>query len=674
METRSGKKVEPPLLSNAPTGQKPAPQPSTSSKPTTRAAVPGADRQYDLEVAFPKISVFRPSSKLPTLGSTVGMLRFFNAQRQTKKGVRSDQASREVAKILTAKWYHDTLPCIDFESLVYRLEKLYREVITGSRDMRRTDGKKRKSVEMYKQLVAEKDKLYDIFEENETKRKEKEQEWGVSMGKMEEIYLADMRSDRKMECGGSVDPVWYQATMKKRRQKEMEERNKEEMARLFQFKPLSEIEELLDEDGDIKSTESVTSVDGDESDGADMVPEVDELEKNVEAADDVDIVDKSKKKKVFLKKCDVTDDSMPSRYRHVRISERKVRDDVYKALANLTGEGLSLLEAAKAVVEVANSCFDRTWKIPSEDDESYDLDTMPNKRSIREMLQMLEAQSMDLLVDKMEQGKAEGRTLTHYTDSSTKKHVGTFNAQGIHIGKDNPFPLPILPIEGETTDDIAMQTDMAFSLLAAVRGVNESEIYKLVDVHMTDITEHNKGFSEVLAEIYSLDKPAGQLFCSSHTTLGLARAFNKVVKTVEAEMELEKVVHTFMVDLEVDSKSSSVAGQALDMCLKLVAPEYSEKMWNRYKEFVVFLKEREVQPVLFAYKDARFGCLSRAAAVLLHHWTDLKDFLAAFPGINNRLACLVREVMELSYLIPVFVVWACFGVHLVGIYHFMFER
>ena len=38
--------------------------------------------------------------------------------------------------------------------------------------------------------------------------------------------------------------------------------------------------------------------------------------------------------------------------------------------------------------------------------------------------------------------------LTHYTDSSTKKHVGTFNAQGIHIGKDNPFPLPILAIDG----------------------------------------------------------------------------------------------------------------------------------------------------------------------------------------------------------------------------------
>ena len=130
-------------------------------------------------------------------------------------------------------------------------------------------------------------------------------------------------------------------------------------------------------------------------------------------------------------------------------------------------------------------------------------------------------------------------------------------------------------------------------------------------------------------------------------------------------MELEKQIQTFMVDLDVDSKNSSVAGQALDMCLKLVAPEYSEIPWNRYKEFMLFLEERNVNPVLFAYKDARFGCLSRAAAVFLHHWQDLKDLMSANPGVNNRLACLVREVMELPYLIPVFLVFACFGKPLV---------
>ena len=94
----------------------------------------------------------------------------------------------------------------------------------------------------------------------------------------------------------------------------------------------------------------------------------------------------------------------------------------------------------------------------------------------------------------------------------TPVHVGTFNAQGIHIGKDNPYPLPILSVDGESKEDIAMQTDMDFSMLAIVRGVDVTEIYKLVDVHMTDAKEHIKGFAKLLAEMYSLEKPAGQIF------------------------------------------------------------------------------------------------------------------------------------------------------------------
>ena len=169
----------------------------------------------------------------------------------------------------------------------------------------------------------------------------------------------------------------------------------------------------------------------------------------------------------------------------------------------------------------------------------------------------------------------------------------------------------------------------------------------------------------MLQEAYDLDKPAGQLFCGTHTTLGMSSAMNKVLRLLEAEMDLDKMIQSFMVDLDVDSKNSSIAGQALDMCLKLVAPEYNSKPWNKYKDFLLFLEEKEVQAVLFSYKDSRFGCLSRAAAVLLYHWSHLLEFLCINPNINNRLACLVREVMELPYLKPVLCVLACMGVHLV---------
>ena len=52
---------------------------------------------------------------------------------------------------------------------------------------------------------------------------ERVREWEVSKIKKEELYLEDMRGERKMKCGGLVDPVWYQV-MKKQREKERPEK------------------------------------------------------------------------------------------------------------------------------------------------------------------------------------------------------------------------------------------------------------------------------------------------------------------------------------------------------------------------------------------------------------------------------------------------------------------
>ena len=71
-------------------------------------------------------------------------------------------------------------------------------------------------------------------------------------------------------------------------------------------------------------------------------------------------------------------------------------------------------------------------------------------------------------------------------------------------------------------------------------------------------------------------------------------------------MDMEQVLPCFMVELDVDSRNASVAGQALGMCLKLVAPEYDHKHWNRYKEFIIFLEQMQVSNKLFFYNESRF--------------------------------------------------------------------
>ncbi|QQP50342.1 Hypothetical protein FKW44_011324 [Caligus rogercresseyi] len=94
--------------------------------------------------------------------------------------------------------------------------------------------------------------------------------------------------------------------------------------------------------------------------------------------------------------------------------------------------------------------------------------------------------------------------------------------------------------------------------------------------------------------MYNLETPAGQIFCGTHTTLGFSSAMNKVMRLVEADMKLEQVLQSFMVDLDVDSKNASVAGQALDMCLKTIEKDATH---TQLREFYKGLHTGLGQPI-----------------------------------------------------------------------------
>ena len=68
---------------------------------------------------------------------------------------------------------------------------------------------------------------------------------------------------------------------------------------------------------------------------------------------------------------------------------------------------------------------------------------------------------------------------------------------------------------------------------------------------------------------------------------------------------------------------------------------------------------------LVLLQGPRFGCLSKAAAIVIYNVDNISEFLEQFPDINNILACLVREVMDLPYLRAVLVVLVTLGLQLV---------
>ena len=140
---------------------------------------------------------------------------------------------------------------------------------------------------------------------------------------------------------------------------------------------------------------------------------------------------------------------------------------------------------------------------------------------------------------------------------------------------------------------------------------------------------------------------------------------NNVLAAVERDITLEAIFNNFMIDLDFDSKHGSVGGQACDVILRLVAPEFLHKTWNYYESFLKHLKDRSAELVPFDYKDLRIGCLSRACAVILYIKTHLPDWLDENPDITNRLACLVRDFLDVEYLDVAFTVFAAYGIQLI---------
>ena len=173
-----------------------------------------------------------------------------------------------------------------------------------------------------------------------------------------------------MECNKSVDPVWYWAMMRKERQKAREEEYRRQRAEQFQFKNVDQITEILAaECGPLSSS--------------DVSLDTPEKTRNQESRDQGS--SSTKKRKLFVE-VETEANSFPQHLAHVRDSERKVKDSFYVTVSALSGRGMSVAECCSAVVEVANGIFDRQWKLPSQDSDTFDQDTLPDVRNIRLIL------------------------------------------------------------------------------------------------------------------------------------------------------------------------------------------------------------------------------------------------------------------------------------------------
>ena len=305
-----------------------------------------------------------------------------------------------------------------------------------------------------------------------------------------------------------------------------------------------------------------------------------------------------KRRRSYIALPEDENDPLPSEMRYVRTSEKKVRDEIYLALTDLLGIGLSANEALQAVAIVSNRVFGRSFHTASTTAdgtlETINQNSLPDERSVRDMAERVEAHGLHAIADEIQTRSKAGDVITHACDSTTKRHVGKFSVAGIHLNRDEMIPLPTVPVAGEAREEVAQQAALGFEILAAAREppITAAELYKEIDVHMTDSVSHNKFLSEDIPKLFNLNHKPGQLFCSVHTNLGFCAALNSSIHEIEVKHGLNNIMDGFIVDIDYESKNGSCVGQFVDCMCRLVGSELKHKPWNCSKDFKNYCRDQ----------------------------------------------------------------------------------
>ena len=641
--------------------------------------------ELDQYLGYKPISKFHHET-LPTDAEIIGFVIQY-IQANSKWNKTFDDAIHVCSKTVHQHWIDRNIYPFNEQRVKRKVKNLvdkFKKLKNYSQD-KRTDNWKEK----VRAFATENNVLFDIFCEDKKEREALEQQYKVKMQKAEYDYLESMRGDRIGKCEG-IDKVWHKneekkdTKLKRRRERQMNSTisiNTQDDDAIDDDDGEVNISVMTDDSDDefeVEGTESVTeSVTGPSSSNRRCFKDI----RNVSFSP-VQTRSSSNTVNLSTNQLDSTKDEVQ---KYVRLAANQVRDEIYEACADLSGYGFSYHDSQVALKVIANRLFGCHWKIPPEsrghveftedepeDEEElheFDNNTLPTRKAIRYMLERIEAHSLKLVAQKIVDTKDTDNVVTHATDSTTRKKVGCFAPQGLHINKEEYLPLPTLGMGSETTNNVSASVVTGFKILEAASDHPAEDLYSCVDLHMTDATAHNKGVAVEVANLMRREEPAGQLFCNPHTALGFDRCMKKIINNVEQKMDMSNLINCFVLDINI-KQTDTVSLSVINWILNLFGPDLVQQPWNYHSDFVIMLQNMGKVTHLFHMKDSRFGLLSLSCAICIFHWDDFDKFLNTHNYITNKLACLVRDGMEHEYVTVVASVCAAFGVHLVIPFHF----
>ena len=124
---------------------------------------------------------------------------------------------------------------------------------------------------------------------------------------------------------------------------------------------------------------------------------------------------------------------LPDEYRHIRVSAHIIKPEFYKTVdLSISEYHCSKTQAIAAVIETGRVMFGRSnWKFHTKNQELIDLDTAPDKKSIRRAEGAIQALSLSCLFEEILD--SEESVITYHKASSKVHGTGAYSVQGIAI-------------------------------------------------------------------------------------------------------------------------------------------------------------------------------------------------------------------------------------------------
>ena len=129
-------------------------------------------------------------------------------------------------------------------------------------------------------------------------------------------------------------------------------------------------------------------------------------------------------------------------YRYIRTSVNNVRAEYYTAEDRQVSKlHMSKEQAIGLTIIVAKKLFGVKWKRSNEDEDKVDLDTLPDKKRIREVGKAREALALSCNVEKIMDSENKA-TITYHDDEARSKEQDLFQCrESVLMESSTSFPL-----------------------------------------------------------------------------------------------------------------------------------------------------------------------------------------------------------------------------------------